>query len=88
MSEATQVSPVWRGYARIIGIHAEAQGPSWRPVTHATHDAGGRILCQLWHVGAISHPVFQPDGGAPVSSSAWRPEGDAFVGDLHPDAPK
>lgn len=79
---------MWRGYARIIGIHAEAQGPSWRPVTHATHDAGGRILCQLWHVGAISHPVFQPDGGAPVSSSAWRPEGDAFVGDLHPDAPK
>ena len=87
VGEATQISPEGQGYAWTPGIHTDAQTESWRPVTDAVHAAGGRIVCQLWHVGAISHPVFQPGGGAPVSSSAFRPDGDAFVGDLHPDGP-
>ncbi|WP_299814272.1 alkene reductase [uncultured Jannaschia sp.] len=87
VSEATQISPEGQGYAWTPGIFTDAQVESWKKVTDAVHAAGGRIFCQLWHVGAISHNVFQPDGGAPVSASEWTPEGEAFVGDLHPDGP-
>ncbi len=38
-------------------------------------------------MGAISHNVFQPDNNAPVSSSDYQPEGEAFVGDLLEDGP-
>ena len=34
------------------------------------HKAGGRIFLQLWHMGRISHPSFQPGGGLPVAPSA------------------
>jgi len=88
ISEATQISQEGQGYAYTPGIFTDAQVESWRLVTRAVHDAGGRIFCQLWHVGAISHSVFQPDGGAPVSASAWTPEGEAFVGDLLDDGPQ
>ncbi len=86
VSEATQISQEGQGYAWTPGIHTEDQIAQWKLVTGAVHDAGGRIFCQLWHVGAISHNVFH-DGAAPVSSSVWTPEGEAFVGDLHPDGP-
>ncbi|KLE32153.1 NADH:flavin oxidoreductase [Aurantiacibacter gangjinensis] len=88
VSEATQISQQGQGYAWTPGIFTDEQVESWKPVTDAVHNEGGRIFCQLWHVGAISHPVFQPDGGQPVSASAWTPEGEAFVGDLHEDGPK
>lgn len=87
VSEATQISQQGQGYAWTPGIYTKEQADSWKLVTDAVHNAGGRIFVQLWHVGAISHPVFQPDGGAPVSSSEWTPEGEAFVGDYHPDGP-
>ena len=88
VSEATQISQQGQGYAWTPGIFTDEQVESWKPVTDAVHNAGGRIFCQLWHVGAVSHPVFQPDGKQPVSSSAWTPEGEAFVGDRHPDGPQ
>ena len=87
VSEATQISQEGQGYAWTPGIFTDAQVESWKNVTDAVHAAGGRIFCQLWHVGAISHGVFQPDNAAPVSASEWTPEGEAFVGDLHPDGP-
>jgi N-ethylmaleimide reductase len=75
ISEATQVSPQGKGYAFTPGIHSEAQVEGWRKVTDAVHAAGGRIHLQLWHVGRISHPALQPDGGQPVAPSAIRAEG-------------
>lgn len=87
ISEATQISQEGQGYAWTPGIHTDEQVKSWRLVTEAVHNRGGRIFCQLWHVGAISHQVFQPDNGRPVSSSEFQPQGEAFVGDLHPDGP-
>jgi len=87
VSEATQISHEGQGYAWTPGIFTKVQAESWKLVTDAVHDAGGRIFCQLWHVGAISHPVFQPDSRAPVSSSQWTPQGEAFVGDLLPEGP-
>ena len=44
-------------------------------MTDAVHAAGGRIVAQLWHVGRVSHTALQPDGAAPVSSSALQAEG-------------
>ena len=88
ITEATQISLQGQGYAWTAGLHTEEQAESWKPVTDAVHNAGGRIFVQLWHVGAISHNVFQPDGRAPVSSSVWTPAGGAFVGDYLPDGPR
>ncbi len=75
ISEATQVSPQGKGYAFTPGIHSEAQIAGWRKVTDAVHEAGGRLVLQLWHVGRISRPELQPDGATPVAPSAIRPEG-------------
>lgn len=86
VSEATQISTEGQGYAWTPGIYSEAQIAGWKKVTDAVHAKGGKIVCQLWHVGAISHNVFH-DGAAPVSASEWTPEGEAFVGDLLPDGP-
>src|SRR5262249_21844607 len=38
-------------------------------ITRGVHEAGGRILLQLWHVGRISHFLYH-DGALPVSASA------------------
>ena len=39
-----------------------------REIMRAVHDAGGRMMLQLWHVGRISHPSYL-DGAAPVSNT-------------------
>lgn len=87
VSEATQISQQGQGYAWTPGIFTDEQVESWKVVNDAIHNEGGHIFCQLWHVGAISHNVFQPDNQSPVSSSAWTPQGEAFVGDYHEDGP-
>jgi N-ethylmaleimide reductase len=87
ISEATQISQEGQGYAWTPGIFTDAQVKSWQVVNNAIHNAGGHIFCQLWHVGAISHRVFQPDHNQPVSSSVWTPKGEAFVGDYLEDGP-
>lgn len=70
ITEATQISPVGKGYIQTPGIHTEAQAKAWKKVTDAVHEAGGRIVVQLWHVGRISHVSLQPGGAAPVAPSA------------------
>ncbi|MCR8546217.1 alkene reductase [Salipiger sp. P9] len=70
ITEATQISPAGKGYIQTPGIHTEAQVAAWKTVTDAVHEAGGRIVVQLWHVGRISHVSLQPDGRAPVAPSA------------------
>ncbi|MCH7382620.1 alkene reductase [Acinetobacter dispersus] len=75
MSEGTQISQQGQGYAWTPGIHSSVQVAGWRKVTSSVHQAGGRIFAQLWHVGRISHVSLQPNGMAPVSSSALRAEG-------------
>lgn len=79
IAEATQISRQGQGYAFTPGIHDAEQVAGWKLVTDAVHQAGGRIVLQLWHVGRISHPSLQPDGGLPVAPSAIRPEGKAFT---------
>ena len=74
ISEATQVSRQGQGYPATPGIHSPEQAQGWKLVTDAVHEAGGRIFLQLWHVGRISHPSHQPDGGLPVAPSAIAAE--------------
>ncbi|EHR69035.1 NADH:flavin oxidoreductase [Burkholderiales bacterium JOSHI_001] len=69
VSEATQISPMGQGYLDTPGIHSPEQVAAWIPITAAVHAVGGRIVCQLWHVGRISHSSLLPGGAAPVSSS-------------------
>jgi N-ethylmaleimide reductase len=75
VSEATQVEPRGLGYMGTPGCYSEAQREGWRLVTDAVHAAGGRIVAQLWHVGAVSHPDLQPGGERPVSSSEYTAVG-------------
>lgn len=70
VSEATNISRQGRGYAYTPGIYTDAQVQAWRRVTDAVHGAGGKIVCQLWHVGRMSHVDLQEDGAAPVAPSA------------------
>jgi N-ethylmaleimide reductase len=79
ISEATQVSMQGQGYAWTPGIHSREQTEAWRRVTDAVHEAGGRIVLQMWHVGRISHPALQPDNMLPVAPSAITPAGNAFI---------
>jgi N-ethylmaleimide reductase len=79
VSEATQISPQGQGYIATPGIHSDEQICGWSLVTKAVHVEGGHMVAQLWHVGRISHPSFQPGGSLPVAPSAIRPEAKAFT---------
>ncbi len=70
ITEATNISRQGRGYAFTPGIYTDAHVQAWRPVTDAVHEAGGKIVCQLWHVGRMSHVDLQENGAAPVAPSA------------------
>src|ERR1035437_3982394 len=70
ISEATPISQQGPGYPDVPGLYAEEQVEAWKPVTQAVHKAGGKIVCQLWHVGRVSHTSLQPHGGQPVAPSA------------------
>ncbi len=74
LSEATSVDPMGVGYPDTPGIWSPEQVEGWKLVTKAVHDAGGRMLLQLWHVGRISDPVYL-EGAVPVAPSAVRPAG-------------
>jgi N-ethylmaleimide reductase len=79
IAEATQVSPMGKGYAFTPGIHSDAQVAGWKLVTDAVHAAGGRIYLQLWHVGRISHTDLLPDGAAPVAPSAIAAKSQTYI---------
>lgn len=79
ITEATPISEMGHGYPATPGIHSREQVEGWKKVTSAVHARGGRIFCQLWHVGRISHPSLLPNNALPVAPSAIRPAGQAFT---------
>lgn len=79
ITEGSQTTPEGQGYPFTPGIHSREQVSGWRRVTEAVHARGGRIFLQLWHVGRISHPCFQPNGAAPVAPSAIKPAGQVYT---------
>jgi 2,4-dienoyl-CoA reductase-like NADH-dependent reductase (Old Yellow Enzyme family) len=74
LSEATSVTPMGVGYPDTPGIWSREQVEGWKLVTGAVHQAGGRILLQLWHVGRMSDPSYLA-GRLPVAPSAIAPAG-------------
>ena len=68
ISEATGISREGLGWPNAPGLWNEDQVEGWKVVTDGVHDAGGRIVAQLWHMGRLVHPDL--GGGRPVSSSA------------------
>ncbi len=79
ISEATGISQEGLGWP----MCARACGPMRRSkagsrVTAAVHEAGGRIVAQLWHMGRLVHSVFN-DGKQPVSASATTGTGRAHT---------
>jgi N-ethylmaleimide reductase len=80
VSEATQVLPTGKGYMGTPGIYSAEQEAGWKLVTKAVHDVGGKIIAQLWHVGAISHPDLQPEGALPITASnGFNPGGTLYT---------
>ena len=74
LCEATSVDSLGVGYPDTPGIWSEEQVAGWKKVTDRVHAEGGIILCQLWHVGRISDPIYL-DGKTPVAPSAVKPAG-------------
>jgi N-ethylmaleimide reductase len=72
ITEATAISHEAQGYADVPGLYGTEQLDGWRRVTRAVHDAGGKIVTQLWHVGRVSHMELQPHFQKPVAPSAIR----------------
>ena len=81
LSEATAVTPTGVGYPDTPGIWSDAQVEGWKKATQAVHQSGGRIFCQLWHVGRVSDPEYL-GGTLPVAPSAIAPKG--YVSLLRP----
>ena len=79
ISEAAQISSQGKGYPATPGIYSDAQVAGWGKVTDAVHAAGGIIVCQLWHVGRISHSSLHPSEGLPVAPSAIAPQGKVYT---------
>ncbi len=73
VTEGVAISPEGFGWADTPGLWSEEQVRGWRRVTNAVHAAGGRIITQLWHTGAISHPDLR-GGARPLSASDVDPE--------------
>jgi N-ethylmaleimide reductase len=80
ITEATGISRQGLGWPYAPGIWSPEQVAAWSRVTDAVHGAGGRIVCQLWHMGRVVHPSFL-DGEPAVSASATTAPGDAHTYD-------
>lgn len=79
ISEATQIDPMGKGYLDTPGIHNEEQVKVWKEIVGAVHEAGGKIFCQLWHVGRISHNSLLPEGEQPIAPSAITAQTQTFT---------
>ena len=81
ISEATQISAIGKGYLDTPGIYDAAHVSEWGKIVDAVHAGGGRIFCQLWHVGRISHVSLLPDHKSPVSSTDRAAQTQTFTAD-------
>jgi N-ethylmaleimide reductase len=72
IAEGTWVSERAIGFPGVPGIHRERHIEAWRGVTDLVHALGGRIVLQLWHTGAGSHPDHL-GGALPAGPSAIDP---------------
>lgn len=81
ITEATNISPLAKGYVRTPGIYTTDQIESWRNVTQMVHARGGKIFMQIFHTGRIALPDFLPDNAQPLAPSAVRAQGKNYTGE-------
>jgi N-ethylmaleimide reductase len=79
ITEATNISPMAKGYVRTPGIYTDAQIESWRAIADSVHARGGKIFMQLFHTGRIALPDFLPDHAQPLAPSAVRAKGQNYT---------
>lgn len=70
ITEGTGVSRLGLGWPNAPGLWTDVQVEAWKPVTEAVHQAGGKIVAQIWHMGRLARP--DVTGQQPLSSSATR----------------
>lgn len=78
VSEATAVHPLGMGWYRVPGIWSDEMVAGWQGVTDRVHAAGGRIFCQIWHMGRLVLPDYI-GGQPPIAPSAIASEGETFA---------
>ncbi|MFC5149975.1 alkene reductase [Streptomyces aureoversilis] len=78
VTEGTWVSERAIGFVNVPGVYSEQQVAGWRRVTDVVHALGGRIVLQLWHTGAASHPDHLR-GALPAGPSAVDPHERSFT---------
>ncbi|NEW69377.1 alkene reductase [Streptomyces rapamycinicus] len=83
VTEGTWVSERAIGFPNVPGVWSEEQIGGWRRVTDVVHALGGRIVLQLWHTGAASHPDHL-GGALPAGPSAVDPRERTYT----PNGPK
>ncbi len=81
ITEATNVSPMAKGYVRTPGAYTPDQIESWKRVTDRVHANGGKIFMQLFHTGRIALPDFLPGNVTPVAPSTVKAAGENYTDD-------
>ncbi|WP_020405698.1 NADH:flavin oxidoreductase [Hahella ganghwensis] len=66
ITEGTTIDhPGANGYENVPAFHGEAALAGWKRVVDEVHAAGGQIIPQLWHVGAVRKEGMEPDPTVP-----------------------
>ncbi|GID68360.1 oxidoreductase [Actinoplanes cyaneus] len=82
VTEGTYVDHASAGSSdRVPRFYGKDALAGWRAVTDAVHAAGGRIVPQLWHLGATRTAGAPPHPDAPVLSPSGRRADGAVVGE-------
>lgn len=68
ITEGTIVSKEAQGGPGTPGIFTDSQIRRWAEVVSAVHERGGKIFCQLWHLGRMAHSFYS--GSTPLAPSA------------------
>lgn len=85
ITEGTTINhPASNGYPDVPAFFGEAALAGWKKVVDAVHAAGGAIVPQLWHVGAVRKEGMEPDASVPGMSPSGlyapgKPNGKAMT---------
>jgi hypothetical protein len=77
ITEGTGVSRLGLGWPNAPGLWTPEQIEAWKPVTAAVHEAGGKIVAQIWHMGRLARPDvtgLQPLSSSPTRAPYHKPE--------------
>jgi 2,4-dienoyl-CoA reductase-like NADH-dependent reductase (Old Yellow Enzyme family) len=67
------------GYPNVPQFFGEAPLAGWKKVVDAVHAEGGKIVPQLWHVGAVRRLGTEPDGDVPAYGPMEKLKDDKVV---------